>query len=656
MHEVDASGEKGLSSTDATKTPTPAAAPVEAPSSVTSELPTEATPVRVSAYAARPVDDDLTRIAPPSTQALPAALGLAGLEGIDTLPGTGVPHGGFTRVAGRYQILDRLGRGGMATVFRAHDPSIGRDVAIKFLHASLCEDAGYRARFLREARAAGGLQHPNIVVVHDVGEIDGRPYMAMELLEGESLSDVMASGAGLPVRDVVVTGIQLARALDYAHSRKVVHRDIKPGNICRLASSHTVKVMDFGIAHMEASAGEQRTRVGDVLGTPQYMSPEQTLGERLDGRSDLFSVGIVMYQMLTGQRPFQADSLVALAMKISKEDPPPIEKLRADVPPSLRRVVERCLAKAPDRRFQTGAELSEALGRVLAEIDETAQSKSRKPLVSLRLKWAGMMALIVAVVMAFTAALITQRQYAAMMRQVTETGASLARFIAAQNASTALYGDLEWVKAQALLQQMMETRDFQSITLIDQAGVVQASSIASLIGQRYVAPAVEPLSSLAGGVEVGRYMDQGEPVLGFRAPMMYQTKQVGTVALGLPERPLAQVARLSIILMLVLVVVTVLAVAIAMYFVANWFARPIRVLSDAALEIGKGRFDHRIGEQRKDEFGLLYAAFDQMAQALQDRQAGASPVTPVRVGPGVGTTASGETPSLPATTHPSDSA
>ena len=267
------------------------------------------------------------------------------------MPGT--PGGDIImRQVGRYQVTERLGRGGMATVYRAHDPGIGRDVAIKFLHDSLCEDEDCRARFLRESRAAGGLSHPNIVIVHDVGEIEGRPYMAMELLQGDMLSDVMQAGHALPVRDVVVMGIQLARALDYAHAHGIVHRDIKPGNIVRLEGTDTIKVTDFGIAHMEAmGSGEQRTRVGDVLGTPQYMSPEQTQGTRLDGRSDLFSVGIVLYQMLSGQRPFQGDSLVSIAMKIANEEPTPLEQLRPEVPASL----------APHRRALPGQEARAAL-------------------------------------------------------------------------------------------------------------------------------------------------------------------------------------------------------------------------------------------------------------------------------------------------------
>lgn len=545
----------------------------------------------------------------------------------ETLPGGARPGSMEVRQVGRYLIQERLGRGGMATVFKAHDPSIGRDLAIKFLHATLCEDEEYRGRFLREARAAGGLSHPNIVTVHDVGEIEGRPYMAMELLHGESLADMMDSGRPLPVRDVVIMGIQLARALDYAHAHGIVHRDIKPGNIVRLKGTNTIKVTDFGIAHMESTGtGEQRTRVGDVLGTPQYMSPEQTQGEKLDGRSDLFSAGIVLYQMLTGQRPFQGDSLVALAMKIAKEDPPPIDKLRPDTPPALRRIVERCLAKPPDRRYQSGRELSAALERVLMELDEAARQGDRQRIVPLRVKWAATMALIVAVVMAIAATIITQRQQAAMVKQVTDTGASLARFIAAQNAVAALSD--EWPTVDVAVQEMMKTGDFHSITVTDRQGVVRAATQPALVGQPYSAPRGEPLGVRPGQVTLSRYAVGEEPVLGFEAPITFQGKPVGRVALGLAERPLVHVARLSISLMAVLVVVTVLAVAIAMYFVANWFARPIKLVREAMDEIGKGRFDHRISEERKDEFGQLFQSFDRMAQALAVRASPASPVTP----------------------------
>jgi serine/threonine protein kinase/HAMP domain-containing protein len=519
-------------------------------------------------------------------------------------------------------VRDRLGRGGMATVYRAHDPDIERDVALKFLHASLCEDEDCRERFLREARAAGGLSHPNIVIVHDVGEVEGRPYMAMELLEGDSLAQVLSEGKALPVRDTVVMGIQLARALDYAHSRGIVHRDIKPGNIVRLEGGHTIKVTDFGIAHIESSGAEQHTRSGEVLGTPQYMSPEQTLGDKIDGRSDLFSAGVVLYQMLTGQRPFQGDSMVSIALKIAKEQPTPIEKLNPEVPTALRRVVERCLAKSPSQRFQTGKELADELIKVLADIDEAALAKNRPRIIPLRVKWAVTMGLIVAVVMGLTATVTTKRQYAALINQVSDYGAALSRFIAAQNAVSVLSDD--WVAVDVALQEIMKTRDFESVTVMDRSGIVRAASKEALVGKPYQAPAGQPLDARSGGVKMWRYAVAGEPVLGFEAPITFANKNVGRVVLGLPENPLTQVARLSMLLMGVLVIVTVLAVAVAMYFVANWFARPIKQVSDAMGQLAKGRLDHRINEHRQDEFGQLYVAFDQMAQSLQDRADGAA--------------------------------
>ncbi|HRD99107.1 MAG TPA: protein kinase, partial [Rubrivivax sp.] len=588
-----------------------------------------------------------TQFSPPTRAAAPDTPAAAGTpssmtppHGSSTLPGrsgssenTTLPHGGLGTMAegqmrqvGRYQVKSRLGRGGMATVYRAHDPSIGRDVAIKFLHASLCEDEDCRMRFLREARAAGGLSHPNIVVVHDVGEIERRPYMAMELIDGSPLSDKLEKTRCLPVREVVIIGLQLARALEYAHARGIVHRDIKPGNIMILADGQTIKVADFGIAHMDDGSTEQRTVVGAVMGTPQYMSPEQTRGDKVDGRSDLFSAGIVLYQLLAGERPFRGESLVAVATKIATEDPPPLNQKRPEVPASLRRVIDRCLAKKPEQRYQTGKEVAEALQKVLQEVDEAARESNKPRIVPLRVKWALTMALIVAVVMGLTTAVITQRQYAAMMGQVTDYGASLARFIAAQNAAAVL-GD-DWDAVDVLVQEMMKTRNFERVSVVDMAGVVKVSSLPALVGQPYKAEATQTSVASGNGAALKRYSAQGEDILGFEAPVLFQGKQVGRVELGIPEKPLTQVARLSITLMVVLAVVTVLAVAIAMYFVANWFAKPIHLLGESMAEIGKGRFDHRISERRNDEFGLLFQAFDEMALALQRRIHGGAPAAP----------------------------
>ncbi len=541
-----------------------------------------------------------------------------------TLPGGGTGSDLSVKQVGRYLIKGLIGRGGMASVFKAHDPGIGRDVAIKFLHASFCADEDYRARFLQEARAAGGLSHQNIVTVHDVGEIEGRPYMAMELLEGEPLNEVMSKGAQLAVRDVIVIGIQLAKALGYAHRRGIVHRDIKPGNIMLQRRDMSIRVTDFGIAHVDSPDAEQRTRVGDVLGTPQYMSPEQTRGEKLDGRSDLFSTGILLYQLLTGKRPFQGDTLIAVAVRIANESPEPIEKLRPEVPTSVRRVIDRCLSKLPEKRFQTGEELAEALTRVLVEYDAAEKAKDTPRFVPLRVKWAGMMALIVAIVMAVAGAVITQRQYAAMLSQVTDNGAALARFIAVQNAAAS--GLEDWVAVEVAVDSMMKTGDFTSLTIADRSGIVRAASNKELVGKPFQEPAGEVIGKTSSGLPLTRYSINDESVLGLATPITFSGTPVGKLWLSLPEKPLKSVAQLSISLMIALLLVTVAAVATAMFFVANWFARPIKLVGESMGEIAKGRFDHRIAESRKDEFGRLYAAFDQMAEALQRAQAdGAAP-------------------------------
>ena len=321
--------------------------------------------------------------------------------------------------------------------------------------------------------------------------------------------------------------------------------------------------------------------------------------------------------MLTGVRPFQGDTPYAVATKVEREEPVPVERLRPDVPGALRRVVTRCLAKQAAQRFQSGHELADALVKVLAEIDEAALARSQPRIVPLRVKWAATMAAIVLVVMGVTAAVITQRQYAAMMAQVSDYGASLARFIAKQNAVAVLAED--WDTVEVAVQEIMKTRNFERVTVLDRAGVVRVSSVPALVGQPFKPLAAEPLGDFEGGIVGTRYMADGAAVLGFEGPVTFQDTTVGRVALGIPERPLAQVARLSITLMAALVLVTVLAVAIAMYFVADWFAKPIKLLGESMAEIARGRFDHRIREQRNDEFGHLYASFDAMAQALQER-------------------------------------
>ena len=269
---------------------------------------------------------------------------------------------------GRYEILEELGRGAMGTVYRARDPKIGRIVAIKTIlafgaHAG--KDDEYRQRFFREAQAAGNLSHPGIVTIHDVGEEETTkvPYIVMEYIAGRTLENLMtAEDSQRPSVEVSLDLVrQLAEALDYAHSQNIVHRDIKPANIM-VTPEGRAKITDFGVARLTHS---EFTVQGQLIGTPAYMPPEQLKGDPVDGRSDLFSLGVILYWLLTGEKPFAGDATTVIA-KILYREPAPVTHFNPSLGPEYDRMVSRALAKEPAARFQRGKEFAEELGYLRA--------------------------------------------------------------------------------------------------------------------------------------------------------------------------------------------------------------------------------------------------------------------------------------------------
>ncbi len=258
---------------------------------------------------------------------------------------------------GRYEVISELGQGAMGVVYKARDPLIDRVVAIKTINLGLAQEEKeeYEGRFYQEARAAGRLNHPNIVTIYDVGKSGDIAYIAMEFLQGCELRDLMRENSKLPVDQVLDMVAQVASGLAYAHEHEIVHRDIKPSNIMVIRDGH-VKITDFGIARMASSA--IRTQTGMVLGSPKYMSPEQVLGKEIDTRSDIFSLGVMLYEMLTGQSPFTGENVNAIMFQTLNSVPTPPGMLNSSVPDMLNFIVAKALAKDRDDRYQNASELA----------------------------------------------------------------------------------------------------------------------------------------------------------------------------------------------------------------------------------------------------------------------------------------------------------
>ncbi|OGD71502.1 MAG: hypothetical protein A2Y64_03420 [Candidatus Coatesbacteria bacterium RBG_13_66_14] len=287
---------------------------------------------------------------------------------IQTSPMEKLDADGIPEYIGKYKIRRRIGIGGMGIVYEAYDENLKRNVAVKVLPSRLSQRAGYAERFLAEAHRAAELEHPNIVMIHDVGTDAGRSYFVMNLLSGESLEHLIAKGA-VSTKDGLQYVIQLVRALGFAHSRGVVHCDVKPGNVIIGSDGH-VTLLDFGIA--KTAAVQENT----AIGTPEYMSPEQCQGHNVDARSDVYSMGILMYKLFTRRLPFTADKKIAVAFKQINEPPIPPRMLNSDIPEWLEKIILRCLEKNPEDRYHTTSELANEMDAGLRVI--YAEEKDRR--------------------------------------------------------------------------------------------------------------------------------------------------------------------------------------------------------------------------------------------------------------------------------------
>ena len=539
------------------------------------------------------------------------------------------------KIVGRYQIQARIGQGAMANVYRAFDPDINRVLAIKVLKREYCRNPQFASRFLREARAAGALSHPNIVTIYDVGEIEGFPYIAMELLDGQPLDAVAARVGRFPIADVIEIGYQLADALRYAHEQGVVHRDIKPSNIWLGRDGRSIKLLDFGIARLEQSAAEEqaevvKTQIGQVVGTPRYMSPEQALGRETDGRSDLFSVGVVLYELITGRPAFDGSSAATLALQITQKEPLPIDV--PDCPRGLQFVVEKLLSKRPEKRFASDAHLLEALQREKQAYAAMLTEGGRRRL-PLPAKLALGTTAITAAVLAIGVSLVIDKQYDAMERVALASGSSIVSFVAANAALSAAENlalppaQRDWLPAQAFVNNASTDPNVTQMLVVDHEGVIRAASSDDLVGARYIPPAGQRIVRDRPNISVTTVrFSNGERSFRFARPIEYAGRQVGLVDVSLRRTELESAVFLTTGLLLSLVVVMLAVVAALTIGAAQLVLRPLRRLKAAFEDAAHGNLDFRISHRQRDEFGDLFNAFNAFAGSVQKRLEGAGAV------------------------------
>ena len=535
---------------------------------------------------------------------------------------------------GRYRVEALIGEGAMADVYKAFDPGIHRTLAIKVLKPEFRQNREYASRFLREAKAAGALNHPSIVTIYDVGQVDGYPYIAMELIDGRPLNEVVRERGKLPPEEVTAIGLQLADGLRYAHGVGVVHRDIKPSNIMLLGDGRTLKILDFGIARMaEGDAafddGEGlKTQIGQVLGSPRYMSPEQALGRDLDGRSDLFSVGVVLYELITGQKAFSGVSPASLAIQITQQDPPALSEAASDAPRGLQFIINKLLAKRRERRFRDGAQLAEALRREQAAYAAVqAEAETRRRYLPLQLRTTLLVVSITAAVLLASIATVLNRQDAAMQHVALSSGSAVAAFVANNAALRAVDNatlppeQRDWLPTQAFVQSAASDPNIRQLTVVDAAGIVRGSKSPGQVGRPYQPAEHERLIDRAGLDTVTITRDRG----GFRfvRAITYANRPFGVVDVVLDRAELRSAADLSRLLMLLLGLVTLGSVGAASYVVARSLAAPIRRLKAALTDAAKGDLDFHISHHRKDEFGELFDAYNLMTSNLAERLAAA---------------------------------
>jgi len=544
---------------------------------------------------------------------------------------------------GKYRVIDELGSGAMGVVYRARHPDLPFPRALKVLREDLVENTETVARFREEGRsavrAAGTLNHPNIVTVYDVGEESRRPYIVMELFHGEPLDQLMPGIRQWALEDVLSVAAQLADALDSAHRHGVIHRDVKPANILVSEDHKTAKLTDFSVARAKSDSNLLLTMTGTVIGAPRYMSPEQALGKELDGRADLYSLGIVLFELLTGQKAYKSDTITALLIEITQSDRPAVRTIRPNIPLGVERIVSKLLEKEPAERFQTGEELAEALRR---EIRYLGENRTRDAKIPAEVKGGLLFALISALVMGAGSMVINTGLTRSIERQAADIGIANA-----QSTAGAIYYLEETYRDQmldsvidsfvknAFAQQASDTGEGPEI---EYALMVEDNRLVARSDDRFERNApyrannpVKVVRQTASGISASIVVNdydgasrsaRDRQVLEIQVPM--PPDPITGVSerrfiLGLPTDQLRATSRLAGLLFSLMTLLSAATVGLITFLVTKRFTRPLQLMRNGMRNLRTGDLGIRMPASRSGIIGQTFKEFNAMAASFDRR-------------------------------------
>ena len=517
---------------------------------------------------------------------------------------------------GRYEIRRELGRGSMSIVYEGFDSRIDRSLGIKVLREHLARDVNARQRFLREARAAGGLSHPNITTVFDVGQHEGLPFLAMERLSGHTLAERLKQDARFDVEAILRIGLQLAAGLDYAHRHGVIHRDLKPANIHLDPDSDLVKIMDFGIAAIERGA-EQRGSA-TVAGTPTHMAPEQLSAQRSDERSDLYSLGVVLFELLSGELPFDATDSEAVIDQVVRHQTRPLNPRDPNTPRELVDLVYRLMAREPESRPVSARQVVEELEEIRSGLHRGLLQTVRQQ--SSLLRWPLGIGAVVAVVLVLGLWYVYRSQTGAIESATYGYGDALASLIAQETAEALILEDT--TALSILVSDFSVNPQVDHLHVADAAGVVQASTNPFLQGQPVPGLDGRAVDREAGSVVLARN-DDG--LLQFSVPIRFQARRVGEVRLGLDGSTLETTAATTLGLLALVFSITVLVVALGVGWMLRRQQRAMQRLAWGLKRLTRGQVDFRLEAERRDEFSDVYRQFNRLAVRLDEHRNASRP-------------------------------